>query len=468
MRLKRLFIWYGLIFCLAMIISAVESLKSQATPAETARGKPFACHGSEKMIYDLRMGPQALWHENKIYIVYQADSLKNVGSPFIVSYDTQAGRWSEPLQLGEVTGYDHHFAPVLWLDREGFFHVLYHCHGGSGKHLVSKEKNSITSWKVAGMISKSISYPKILTVQKGKRLLYHRVFGHMGYWTYLLSGDGSSSWRFQTEPVTDFDQKPESNFDPWAGSYHSAIIDSSGENLHIAFVYKDDSDRPNPRYNSHLGKDKRYNLYYLKLALNTGEVFSVKGKKLERPVTRAAACQCIVLDSEYRITNMPSLALDERGNPAFILPMSDSSPEDCLFHFIKSDGISWKKIPITRTNSIWAGSYLINRGSGRWIAFLTIGKVDGEVPLYGGGELQRWESENGGLSWFLEAKLDPEPGLLYNNPTPVVTAEGKTMEGWLLFYGWEGPRGIQEQIRDKVPGLINSGKAFLWQDGEYK
>ena len=34
--------------------------------------RPFARHGTEKMVYDLRMGPQALWHEDSIFIVYHS------------------------------------------------------------------------------------------------------------------------------------------------------------------------------------------------------------------------------------------------------------------------------------------------------------------------------------------------------------------------------------------------------------
>lgn len=60
-------------------------------------GKPFATHGTEKMIYDARMEPQAVLHKDVIYIVYQADKGANIGNPHIISYDTKRETWSEPV-----------------------------------------------------------------------------------------------------------------------------------------------------------------------------------------------------------------------------------------------------------------------------------------------------------------------------------------------------------------------------------
>ena len=97
-----------------------------------------------------------------------------------------------------------------------------------------------------------------------------------------------------------------------------------------------------------------------------------------------------------------------------------------------------------------------------------MGGNDRRIPTYGGGELQEWISDDDGRTWQMKRKLNPEPDLLYNNPIPVVTPDGKTLDKWLVFYGWKGPRGIQEDIRDDDTGLHNRGKAFLWHNGEYK
>ena len=433
---------------------------------EKIKGVPFARYGTEKMIYDVRMGPQALLHDEVIYIVYQVDRSKNVGNPHIISYRIKRGQWSKPVQVGTVLKYDHHYAPILWLDQDRYFHILYHCHGGSGIHVVSEKRLSIRRWKESKAVAASISYPKIVPVNNERIVLYHRVFGHMGYWTYLLSNDGGYTWERPAKPPVDFDRDPQQHLDPYAGTYHSVRADTQGENLHVGFVYKDDSDRANPRYRSRLGKDKRYNLYYLRLNINTGNIYTIEGERLDSPLTRASAEQCKVLDSEYRITNMPSIAIDGEGYPSFLLPVSDSKQSDCMFYFIKRAGTGWVKYPIVRTNSIWSGCYLKRTAAGQWTVFLVVGKDDIEIPIYGGGELQEWVSNDDGRTWQMKRKLNPEPGLLYNNPTPVVTPDGKTVDKWLVFYGWEGPRGIQENILADGTQIHNRGKAFLWYDGQ--
>ena len=43
------------------------------------------------------------------------------------------------------------------------------------------------------------------------------------------------------------------------------------------------------------------------------------------------------------------VSLDADGNPAFVVLMSDSTPTDCVFHFIKRQGGEWGKTPIART-----------------------------------------------------------------------------------------------------------------------
>ena len=110
--------------------------------------QPFARHGTEKMVYDVRMSPQAVWHDDTIFIVYHATGggpgAALLGHPFAIAYDTARRRWSEPVQLGAIARYDHHYAPIIWRDAGGHLHVLYQCHGADGGvHLVSERPDSI-------------------------------------------------------------------------------------------------------------------------------------------------------------------------------------------------------------------------------------------------------------------------------------------------------------------------------------
>ncbi len=80
---------------------------------------PFALHGAEKMIYDIRMGPAALCRNDVIYIPYQANPDGPEAHPHVITYDLRNEEWSAPVRVGEVRSYDHHFCPVLWFDKDG-------------------------------------------------------------------------------------------------------------------------------------------------------------------------------------------------------------------------------------------------------------------------------------------------------------------------------------------------------------
>src|SRR5438128_331559 len=155
--------------------------------------KYFANHGSEKMIFDVRMGPQALVHNDTIYIVYQANEHDIAAHPHIIAYDSGTKSWSDPVKLGDNTKYDHHFAPILWIDDDEHLHVLYGCHITPGTHLVSREAGSILEWDEGPPIAKTISYPTVLRVSDKQWVLFYRALGHLGFWAYRTSQDGGYS-----------------------------------------------------------------------------------------------------------------------------------------------------------------------------------------------------------------------------------------------------------------------------------
>jgi hypothetical protein len=103
-------------------------------------------------------------------------------------------------------------------------------------------------------------------------------------------------------------------------------------------------------------------------------------------------------------------------------------------------------------------------------AYLIAGRGKDEMTLYGGGYLEEWRSDDRGEIWEHESSMVPEPDLIYNNPQPVFRSNGEILDGWWVFYGWQGPEGIwnRKLFREwdlNNPPRPNRGKAFLWHDG---
>ncbi|MFQ5811124.1 MAG: BNR-4 repeat-containing protein, partial [Armatimonadota bacterium] len=399
--------------------------------------RPFAHHGGEKMLYDVRQGPVALLHDNIIYVAYHANPEDAPPDPHLVTCDLSSGEWSEPARVGECHRYDHHYAPVLWLDHDERMHVLYDCHGGTGTHIVAAEPGATDAWIEGPTIARSISYPHVLPMADGWLLLYYRTLGHMGHWGYQVSDDGGFTW---TEPRTlvDMDRDPRIQHDCWAGSYHSAVASRDRRSVHIAFVYLDEQRRPNPLYHRTFKSKRalnRYHLYYLRLDVASGELWTIDGDRLDPPVNREQAEACKALDTGHHLTNMPSIWPDEKDQPVFLMPESGETPWDCTFFCICPKAGGWQKTPMAKTNSTWCGCLLRGDDGGHLTAHVASGKGDGEVLDYGGGDLEEWTSADRGVTWTHARTLDPEPGLLYNNPRVIERPTGDVVEDFILFFG---------------------------------
>ena len=330
--------------------------------------------------------------------------------------------------------------------------------------LVSARPESTEKWEEAPEIAPSITYPRAMPIYDDKLLLFYRSYGHMGYWTYQVSDDSGHSWTPHSIPIVDFDQSPKSDSDTWAGTYHSAWPGRNGRSLHIAFVYWDERKGLNPLYKRRFTSINRHHLYYLRLDIPSGQLYTIEGDKMGTPVTRETAEKCKVWDTGHRLTNMPSILVNDNDEPYFVMPVSEEEPWKCRFYFIKRDRGNWVKHPIVETNHTWAGSHLVRGEGSELLAYLVVGSVDGETLSYGGGNVEEWVSTDGGSSWKLSRKIASAPGLLYNNPRPIEHVDGSLMDGLLLFYGWEGPGSIQPADGSSKTSRLR-GKAYLWRDG---
>jgi len=430
--------------------------------------KAFAKHGIEKMLYDVRMGPQAVSHDGVIYVVYQSNPDGPEGQPHIRSYDTARREWSDEVRVGTVARYDQHFAPILWIDHDEHLHILFGCHGRTGgTHIVSEAPLAIDRWKAAPEVYDSISYPRVFPLPDGRFLMYSRTYGHLGYWTYRMSDDGTY-WR-ETRPLIDFDQDPQRRDDVWEATYQSVALDASGSGLHISYVRFSEEEgirkRENPLYGRHVAHYGRHNLYYAHLNIDSNCLTTIDGEELRLPVTRSVAEAALVMDTGRQVTNPPGIADDGRGQPMMMLPFAGkASPWEGDHVFVRRvDGV-WKQTPVASLNNTWSANWLMPR-EGHIDALLTRGEADGSLLSYGGGRVEQWTTRDGGETWSKCVDIEPEPGLICNNPRPVATSRGGILDGYYTLFGWEGPASLS---KDSVVSSGDSrGMAFLYCDGEW-
>ncbi len=419
-----------------------------------AQPVPFATNGTLKMLYDLRMNPQALEHNNRIYIVWRGEN----GFPYITTYDLRSRFFSKPLPLPFPSNYatkrkikrDQHFSPVVWADKNDHLHVLFGCHRTPGIHLASKNPEDINEWVKSSIIHESISYPQVHQIYDNSILVYFRHSGHLGHWTYRISSDNGVTWKAPENPIVDLNSEPQDGLmASHAGSYHSTCLSKDGKTLHVAFSWKVEEKIMNSRYNSRMTETtRRYNLYYLKIDLVTGKVKNYEGKSLETPVSKKVAEEeCLICDTNERILAVaPSIYIHKKNEPCFLFSLSEETPYKCMFYFVNNTKGVWQKKSILRTNHTWNACLLDKSDNGTFKAYLVVGdeqfNSEENMDAYGwGARIELWESTDQGENWTLAKNLTPGKNYKYQNVKFVSKGIAGINEDIILFYGWQSSNG---------------------------
>jgi len=417
----------------------------------------FGEGGQIKMLYDRRQRPQSVYLNDKVHIVFNAGGQigarpKAPTKPMVVTYCPFTREFSEIVTLGPASR-DHHYGPVVWADEDGYLHVLFGCHKTPGPHVISKRPGSIgtnlDSWDTGTQIAPRISYPTLFRIHDNQELIYYRTDGHTSSWTYRITDDNGETWTGPARDVTDMDIKGRTE---WS-SYHSVLPSRDGKSLHVAFITYDDnkSDDPkrfyNPRYDRPVENEWKYNLYYVKIDLQTHDVTNFDGESMNTPIDiDQADAKCRIWDTKWRGAGVPpTIALDENGDPAFLHVLSEETLEDHQYYYVKRADGEWKQTPITHSSHQWNGCHLARDEDGTLHAYLIVGDgyldTSGYMDGYGGGNVEEWVSADKGNTWKKRRDLTPEesryPGWKYNNIQPVTRPDGSVVDGMLLFYGWK-------------------------------
>jgi hypothetical protein len=440
---------------------------TRAAPAKTSAAQigqtagfafmAFGEKGQLKMLYDRRQRPQSVYLNNKVHIVFNAGAEIAARSqpsarPMAVTYDSVTREFSDIITLGPASR-DHHDGPVIWADQNDYLHVLFGCHKSPGTHLISKQPGSIGTgldcWDTGAQIAPKISYPTFFRIRNNKELIYYRTDGHPSSWTYRITNDNGKTWTGPARDVTDMDIKGRTE---WS-SYHTVLPSRDGRYLQVAFITYDDN-KPNdpkrfnnPRYGRAVSNEWKYNLYYVRINLETHEVTNFDGESMSTPIDiDQADAKCRIWDTQWRGAGVPpTIALDENGDPAFLHVLSEETTEDHRYYYVRRAEGKWKQTPITHSNHQWNSCHLARDKDGTLHAYLIVCdgylNTGGYMDGYGGGNIEEWISADKGETWTKRRNLTPDesryPGWKYNNIQPVTRPDGSVVDGMLLFYGWK-------------------------------
>ena len=466
------------IFLSVLMIPRSCGQGSQKSPGSDYEILAFGEGGQIKMLYDRRQRPQSVYLNGNAYIVFNGgggpgESGKSPTSPMIIKYNPVTREFSDAVKLGPAKK-DHHYGPVIWADTRDHLHVLYGCHSSPGTHLVSKERESIGSslddWETGSEVAPCISYPTFYRVTGNKELIYYRTKGHISSWTYRMSDDMGKTWMGPDTDVTDLDSK--GRFE-WS-SYQTKLPSKDGRHLHVVFTAYDDNRQRdsaryyNPRYKKNVSNEWKYNLYYLKVDLESGAVSSYQGDIMNTPVDLDQAnSKCKIWDTDWRGAGVPpDIVLDENGDPAFLHVLSEETTEQHNYYFVHRAGGEWKKSLISPSNHQWNSCHINLDSEGLYHAYLVTGdayldtkwvegkatgdqfekgnvaylNTGGYMDKHGGGRIEEWispDKETPGKRQNISPDQEKYKNWKYNNIQPVTRPDGSVVDGMILFYGWK-------------------------------
>lgn len=463
----------SILFCLYIAAGCFPAeAKGEQSPDLTI--VPFGEGGQLKMIYDRRQRPQAIYMNDKVYMVYNAgahlfEGKGNKTVPFAISYDPATGELGKEIQLGFEPDNDQHYCPIIWSDKNGKLHILYGCHRTPGTHLVSNEigqlGESLEDWTEGPMIRHSMSYPTIFHIFDDKQLMYFRTHEHRSSWGYRISDDNGESWIETDRIVTDLNMGDDLNthkspeeMDEMS-CYQTVLPSADGKYLHVVFCVYDDNkkDLPekywNPRYKTDEGFSFKFNLYHAKVNLETHEVVNFEGESVETPISMETAdSKCLIWDTDWRGAGVPpDIILDNNGNPAFLHVLSGDTPYEYNYWYVRYEEGEWKQTLIAPSSDDWNSCYLRQDDDGTLYACMVMGepffrgKAENSNDMHsrGGGDIEEWISRDGGNTWARHRDLTPRApefdGWKFNNIQPIKDTNGNTVPGMYLFYGWKDP-----------------------------
>ena len=448
-----------------MIIISIQFSYAQENDKSHYDIIAFGARGYHKMLYDRRQRPQAVVIDHKIHIVFNGVVNEHgLAKPHAITYNLRNKTFSQSVTLPGKASKDHHYGPIIWADTDNYLHVLSGCHKTPGTYVISKAPsnigNSQMDWVIGEEIAPSLSYPSVSKVLQNQYVIYYRVHEHRSSWTYCISEDGSTNWKNPPRDIVDLNKgdhltnKPHQEMDE-ASSYQTYLPSKDGKSIHIAFLYYDDNKKNipdkfvNPRYGTNKNLGIKYNLYYANVNLENQEVRNFEGELLKTPIDLGQANEkCKIWDTNWKGSGIPpEIILDHNNNPAFLHVLSEETPKDFNYYYIRFEEGQWKKTIIAPSCHKWNNSYLKRDEQGTLRAYLLMDNAffehKGLSKFYshgGGTRIEEWFSSDNGNSWVKDRTLfkaeDKYEGWRFNNIQPIKNKEGEYKSG-LIFYGFK-------------------------------
>ncbi len=343
-------------------------------------------------VYSGPMATYCAWHRpmaiyapavSKTFFVYgNADN-----APTISFYDHVAGRFAYPVVLGSNPDGDAHRNPTLLIEQGGHLVVFYGAHCHPTQVLRSVRPYDISSCEqVSDLPDKLTSYPQPWELLPGEIFVSYREKREWSdsEWRGAVSRDGGRSW----EPARDLVTLAECSV------YGITIAETGAFPRRVHFVWSRlNGGTPEERETKHAWA-LRHHIYY---------AYSEDGGTTWRRSDGAAYELPITLETQEEIYNcgthgvwLKDIQLDAQGRPYVLFIDSEVETFEGLWK------VGWLEDGAWHFSTVAASDHMYDDGG---IVILSADDIRVYAPSTpvqpseDGGEIEEWQSTDGGRTW---------------------------------------------------------------------
>ncbi len=299
-------------------------------------------------------------------------------SPAVSFYDHRTCTLGPATVIDANTDIDAHRNPHILIDEHGYVYLFY------GSHCTpTLVKKSLRPWDCSefqdmATITNDSSYPQPWQLRPGEiTVLYRARQTHDAAQSSIKSSDGGQSWQQAVDIVT---PRPENGVyavsiaenGPYPRKVHMAWSLTRGDwwqRYHIFYAYSDD-----------------------------GAVTwrNSDGTPCELPITESTSEMIFESDIPDRGVWLKDIQLDPQGNPCILFIDGHTVTYGCIWNFARHTPDGWSIHEIARSDHMFDGGSIVILADDdfRVYAPTTISQ-----PYEDGGEIEEWQSTDGGQTW---------------------------------------------------------------------
>jgi hypothetical protein len=386
----------------------------ETLPPPECRGVWYACgHQVNTLpghdwVYSGPMATYCAWHRpmaiyapevHRTFFVYgNADN-----APTISSYDHTSGQFAYPVVLGSNPDGDAHRNPTLFIGGDGHLVVFYGAHGHETHVLRSDRPYDVSAWThVSDLPDAKTTYPQCWGLQPGEIFVSYRQAPswETSSWRMTVSRDGGHSW----DPPRELINLGES-------AVYGVTIGATGDTpRRIHFVWSRlGGGTPEEVERKHLWA-RRYHIYYACSDDGGATWRRGDGTRYDLPIT---------LDTQEEIYNcgqrgvwLKDIQLDAQGRPFVLFIDSEVETYRGLWKVGRRVGGRWEFATIADSDHMYDDGAIALLAEDDIRVYAPTTPVQ---PSEDGGEIEEWQSTDGGATWTNTRHLTTGSRYSHNN-----------------------------------------------------